>query len=71
MSKKRKTNAERQAARERARANGEWMRELLERAEAELPPDQRRPSGASNGEWLLQLAEKGKAELDAREQQET
>jgi hypothetical protein len=47
------------------------MRELLERAEAELPPDQRRPSGASNGEWLLQLAEKGKAELDAREQQET
>ena len=63
---KKKTRAEIEAERAQARANGEWFRGLLERAEANLPPDQRRPPGASNSEWLRSLAEKAKAELDAR-----
>ena len=57
---------ERRAARARARANSEWVREVLERAEAALPREQRRPEGLSNGEWLRLLAERGKAELEAR-----
>ena len=63
---KKKTRAEIEAERARAQANGEWFRGLLERAEANLPPDQRRPVGASNAEWLGSLAERAKADLDAR-----
>jgi hypothetical protein len=66
MEKKRKTNAELGAERARARENSRWMRQLLERAEADLPPEQRRPAGASNSEWLRLLAERGKADLEAR-----
>ena len=70
MAKKKKmTNAEIRAQREQAEANSAWIRELLERAEANLPPEQRRPAGASNEEWLRQLAEKGKAELERWKQQ--
>ena len=58
MAKKKMTKAEIRAQREREAANGVWMREILERAEANLPPEQQRPTGASNSEWLLQLAEK-------------
>jgi len=59
-----------EAERARARANSDWMRELLERAEAALPPDQRQPADASNSEWLLLLAERGKADLEARQPRE-
>ena len=69
MSKKKMTKAEIQAQRDREAANGAWLRELAERAEAKLPPERRRPAGASNAEWLRRLAEKGKAELERAEPQ--
>lgn len=67
MARKKRTKAEIDAERARAAANAEWLRELAERAEARLPPEQRRPPGASNAEWLRALADKAEAELDERE----
>jgi hypothetical protein len=73
MAKKKLTKAEIEAARRRARANTERLRQLAERGLAELERDRgepiRRP--ASNAEWLRELAEKAQAELDTRKQRGT
>jgi hypothetical protein len=67
---RRKMSDERRAARARARENSERLRELAEKAFAELPERERaeRERAGSNGEWLRFLAEKAQAELDRREQ---
>jgi hypothetical protein len=64
--KKRPTKAEIEAARAREVANSERLLTLAERAEAGLPPHQRRPEGVSRSGWLRHLMEKAQAELDAR-----
>ena len=64
--KRKMTKAEMEAERARARQTIEWVRELAEQAEAELPHEKRRPPGTSNADWLRQMAERAKAELDLR-----
>ena len=64
--KRKMTRAERDAQRAETEKTIAWVREIAERAEAELPADKRRPAGASNSEWLRQLAERGKSELDRK-----
>ncbi len=68
--KRKMTKAELEAQRAETQRTIDWVRELAERGEAELPPATRRPPGMSNSQWLHELAERGKAELDQRKEAE-
>ncbi len=66
-----KTKAELEAERRRARANTERTGQLAEQGLADLERARGRPirRPGSNSDWLRELAEEAQAELDARKQQ--
>ena len=71
MAEKKRPRTELDAERAQARQSAAWLRELAEKALAELPPSAReaRARAGSNAAWLRGLAEKAQAELDRRKQQ--
>jgi hypothetical protein len=70
---RKKTRAEIEEERRRARENSERLRKLAEQALADLERARggpiRRP--ASNADWLRELAESAQAELDGRDRRAT